>query len=110
MQSRASDHETYQGGHRRVELGSQFANVGRILQATVDGEALAAIEVVLHHLLAVADKGRRRHGVLDELLHLARADASLLRKREDFRKELQRAEDEGVADELEGRRWETAFR
>ena len=99
----------------------------RVLQATINGEAFVSVELVMNHLVAVADQTitgdkvnhsftatnmseyapRCRHDVLDKLLHQRRANARLLRQREDFRKQFKRAQDQGVTDEFEGGRYVT---
>ncbi len=52
---------TYQGRHGRVQLGRKAAYVLRILQAAIDRKALAAIELVMQHLVAIADQPEKRN-------------------------------------------------
>lgn len=67
-------------GERDVALLAQPADQVGVLDAPVEREALLAAEVVLEELLGVAEEGRGRVELLDELVELGRTDARLVRE------------------------------
>ena len=56
----------------------------RVLKTAINSEALASIELIMEHLLAIAYKRRRRHNLLDELVYQGSTDTGLFREREDL--------------------------
>lgn len=128
----AKIYKTYEGGHGRIGVGSEFANVYRVFDSAIDGKALGTVKEVVHHLVRVTvqamgrcsrqlsrptvreaqDEHWRGQNVLHERVHLRWLDAAFFRKREALRQNFQTTKNQRVAYELERRRcgcrWSTS--